>query len=128
MSHNRRRQRSVRITLAIALLAVATFVVAASLLVGGAIYLGVAAVVAWGAGVCASRIISNELAESRRDNFRERAEAAQAYNDLADMRAEEHERFTKTMRQKVEDHTATIERLKANLRLAEKRAEFAEQT
>ena len=128
MPLNRRRQRSVRVTLAVALLAVATVLVLTAFLVGGVLWLGAAALVAWGAGVCASRIISNELAESRRENSRDRAEAAQAYNELAEERAAEHERFTATMRQKVEDHSTTITRLKANLRLAEKRAELAEQT
>lgn len=128
MSLNRRRQRSVRVTVAVALLAVATVTVLVALLSGGAVLLGSAAVVAWAAGVAASRIISNELAASRRDHARDRAEQAQAYNDLAEQRASEHERFNATMRQKVEDHAATITRLKATLRLAEKRAEFAEET
>ena len=128
MSLNRRRQRSVRITVAVALLAVATVTVMAGLLAGGAVWLGVAAVVAWAAGVAASRIISNELAASRREHARDRAEQAQAYNDLAEQRATEQQQFTATMKQKVEDHAATITRLKATLRLAEKRAEFAEQT
>ena len=128
MSVNRRRQRSVRVLVAIALLAVATVVVLGALLAGGALWLGVAAVTAWAAGVSASRIISNELAASRREHARERAEQAQAYNELAEERAAEQQRFTATMQQKVEDHASTITRLKANLRLAEKRAEFAEET
>ena len=128
MPVNRRRQRSVRILVAVALLAAATVAVLVALLVGSAVFLGVGAVIAWAAGVAASRIISNELAASRREHARDRAEQAQAYNDLAEQRAEEHAGYTATMRQKIEDHTATITRLKATLRLAEKRAEFAEQT
>jgi len=84
--------------------------------------------VAWAAGVAASRIISNELAASRREHGRDRAEQVRAYNELADTRAAEQEQFTATMKQKLEDHASTINRLKATLRLAEKRAEFAEQT
>jgi methyl-accepting chemotaxis protein len=128
MSLNRRRQRSVRVTVAVALLAAATVAVLVAFVAGGAVWLGGAAALAWAAGVAASRIISNELAASRRDHARDRAEQAQAYNDLAEQRAQEQARFTATMKQKVEDHTATITRLKANLRVAEKRAEFAEQT
>lgn len=127
-SVNRRRQRSVRVTVAVALLAVATVVVLGALLAGGALWLGAAAVLAWAAGVSASRIISNELAASRRDHARDRAEQAQAYSDLAVQRSTEQERFAATMKQKVEDHASTIKRMKASLRLAEKRAEFAEQT
>jgi chromosome segregation ATPase len=128
MSLNRRRQRSVRVTAAVALLAAATLAFLVAFVAGGAVWLGGAAALAWAAGVAASRIISNELAASRRDHARDRAEQAQAYNDLAEQRAQEQARFTATMKQKVEDHTATITRLKANLRVAEKRAEFAEQT
>ena len=128
MPVNRRRQRSVRITVAVSLLAAATVAVLVALLVGTAVWLGSGAVVAWAAGVAASRIISNELAASRREHARYRAEQAQAYNDLAEQRAEEQATYTATMKQKIEDHAATITRLKAALRLAEKRAEFAEQT
>jgi predicted RNase H-like nuclease (RuvC/YqgF family) len=128
MPVNRRRQRSVRVTVAVALLAVATVVVLGALLTGGALWLGCAAVVAWAAGVSASRIIGNELAASRREHARDRAEQAHAYSDLATQRTAEQARFSATMRQKVEDHATTISRLKANLRLAEKRAEFAEET
>jgi G3E family GTPase len=128
MSVNRRRQRSVRVTVAIVLLAVATLTVLTAFVAGGAVWLGAAAVVAWVAGVAASRIIGNELAASRREHARDRAEQAQAYSDLAAQRTTEQTRFAATMRQKVEDHAATIGRLKATLRLAEKRAEFAEQT
>jgi phage shock protein A len=128
MPVNRRRQRSVRIIVAVALLAAATVAVLVALLVGSAVWLGGGAVVAWAAGVAASRVISNELAASRREHARDRAEQAQAYNELAEQRAEEQVTFTATMKQKIEDHGATITRLKASLRLAEKRAEFAEQT
>jgi hypothetical protein len=128
MSENRRRQRSVRLVIAVALLAAATVSVLGALLAGGAVWLGSAAVVAWAAGGGASRILSNELAASRRDHARDRAEQARAYNDLAAQRTAEQERFAASMRQKVEDHTATIGRLRATLRLAEKRAEFAEQS
>jgi chromosome segregation ATPase len=128
MPVNRRRQRSVRITVAVSLLAAATATVLGGLLAGGALWLGTAAVVAWAAGVAASRILSNELAASRREHAQDRAEQAQAYTDLAEQRATEQARFSATMKQKIEDHAATITRLKATLRLAEKRAEFAEQT
>ncbi|HWL99670.1 MAG TPA: hypothetical protein VNP20_20175 [Nocardioidaceae bacterium] len=128
MPVDRRRQRSVRIVVAVSLLAVATVVVLGALLTRSALWLGGAAVVAWAAGVAASRIISNELAASRREHGRDRAEHARAYNELSEQRAAEQDRFTATMKQKVEDHASTINRLKATLRLAEKRAEFAEQT
>lgn len=128
MPQNRRRQRSVRVILSGVLLAAATAVVLAALLVSGALWLGGAAVVAWAAGVAAARIISNELAASRREHARDRKEQARAYNDLAARRAAEQETFNAATRQQVEDHAATIRRLKATLRLAEQRAEIAEQT
>ena len=128
MPVNRRRQRSVRIIVAVALLAAATVAVLVTLLVGSALWLGFGAVVAWAAGVAASRIISNELAATRREHGRDRAEQAQAYNELAEKRAKEQADYSATMKQKIEDHAANITRLKATLKLAEKRAEFAEQT
>lgn len=128
MPANRRIQRSVRVTVAIVLLAVGAAVVVAALFTRGALWLGIAAVVAWGAGVAATRILSNELAESRRQHAQERAEQAKAYASLAARRASENSAFATAMRQKVTDHAANIERLKATLRLAEKRAELAEQT
>jgi septal ring factor EnvC (AmiA/AmiB activator) len=128
MSVNRRRQRSVRVTVAVALLAVATAVVLVALLTAQPLALGAAAVVAWGAGVAASRIISNELAASRREHARDRAEQAQAYNELAEQRASEQQEHAAAMQQQVEDHATTIGRLRASLQLAEKRAALAEQT
>jgi G3E family GTPase len=128
MSSNRRRQRSVRVTVALSLLAVAAVAVLLALVAGGTVRLGVAAVIAWAAGAAASRIIGNELAASRREHARDRAEQAQAYSDLSTQRTKEQATFAAAMKQKVEDHAATIGRLRAGLRLAEKRAEFAEQT
>jgi hypothetical protein len=123
---HRRIQRSVRVTIAAALLAVAALVVAAALVSRGAVWLSAAAVVAWGAGVAAARIVGNELRESRRSHARERAEQAQAYASLASRRATENAAFAAAMKAKVADHVATVERLRATLRLTEKRAELAE--
>lgn len=128
MSANRRIQRSVRVTVAIALLAVAAVVVVGALLSRGALWLGIAAVVAWAAGVAAARILGNELRATRRQHAHDRAEQAQAYATLASRRATENSAFATAMKQKVADHAANLDRLKATLRLAEKRAELAEQT
>ncbi|HET7326692.1 MAG TPA: hypothetical protein VFJ14_05325 [Nocardioidaceae bacterium] len=127
MPANRRIQRSVRVTVAIVLLAVAAVVVIGALVSQAALWLGVAAVVAWGAGAAATRILGNELRESRRRHARDRAEQAQAYASLASRRATENAAFASAMKQKVADHAANIDRLKATLRLAEKRATLAEQ-
>ncbi|MPZ93499.1 MAG: hypothetical protein GEU96_01025 [Propionibacteriales bacterium] len=127
MPANRRVQRSVRITLAVALLVAAALVVAGALVSRGALWLGSAAVFALVAGVAAARILSNELRAARIQNATDRAEQAQAYASLAARRATENSAFAAAMRQKVDDHGATLERLKATLRLAERRAELAEQ-
>jgi hypothetical protein len=128
MLPHRRRQRSVRIVVAMGLLVAAAGVVLAALLAGGTLWLGGAAVVAWVTGAGASRIVGNELAQARREHARDRAEQAQAYSELAATRTSEQQRFAAMMKQKVEDHAVTITRLKSSLRLAEKRADFAEES
>lgn len=128
MSANRRIQRSVRVAVALVILALAAAVVIGALVARGALWLGIAAVVAWAAGAAATRILHNELRQSRRQHAHDRAEQAKAYATLASRRATENATFASAMRQKVADHAANLERLKAALRLAEKRAALAEQT
>jgi hypothetical protein len=127
MPGNRRVQRSIRVTLSVVLLAVAALVVLGALATWGALWLALAATIAWVIGVAVARILGNELRESRLQHARDRAEQAQAYAGLASRRATENAAFAAAMKQKVADHAANVDRLKATLRLAERRAELAEQ-
>ncbi|MGH3475728.1 MAG: hypothetical protein ACRDQD_02705, partial [Nocardioidaceae bacterium] len=65
MPSNRRRQRSVRITVAVVLLVVAGLVVLAALFIAELVVLAGAAVVAFFAGVGAVRLVLDELVRSR---------------------------------------------------------------
>jgi xanthine/uracil permease len=66
-SPNRRRQRSVRVTVAVALLSVATLVVILALPTQSAGWLSASSVIALVCGFAAARIIYNELVQSRRE-------------------------------------------------------------
>jgi hypothetical protein len=127
MPSNRRRQRSVRITVAVLLLVVAGLVVLAALLITELVVLAVAAVVALLAGVGAVRLVLDEVVRSRRDAAEDRASQARAYQKMDARRADEHATFATMMTTKLDDATASVGELRGTLRLAERRAELAEQ-
>src|SRR5690242_6767260 len=93
----RRRQRSVRVTVAVALLGVATLAVLLALPTQSAAVLSVAAVSAVVLGWAALRIVWTEVLQSRRENATDRAAAANAYRSLFSERAAEHAEFTTAM-------------------------------
>lgn len=66
-------------------------VVVAGIAYGTIWSLACAAALAWVSGTVATRIVSNELAQSRRDAARDRAEQARAYTDHGRRRAEWHD-------------------------------------
>src|SRR6476661_6202236 len=111
----RRRQRSVRVTVAVALLGVATALVLVALPTQSPVWLSVAAVVAIASGWAAARIVYTELAQSRREAAADRAAQAQAYRSMFSERASEHAEFTTAI---AELETTVVE--------AEKRAIEAE--
>jgi hypothetical protein len=122
----RRRQRSVRVTVAVCLLAAATFVVAGSLALGSPAAVSAAAVLALLAGCAATRIVANELARSRREAARERAALAHDYARLSAERATEHAGFAKVMTERIIERDAEIGRLHGTIRLADRRADQAQ--
>ena len=127
MPSNRRRQRSVRITAAVLLLLVAGLVVAAALLIAELVVLAVAAVVALLAGIGAVRLVLGELIQSRRAAAEDRAEQARAYQKLDAARVEESTTFATMMTARLDEANTTVKELQGTLRLAERRAELAEQ-
>src|ERR1700709_1257130 len=86
----RRRQRSVRVTVAVGLLLLAALVVAGAALSGSWLLVTVAAGLGVALGAAATRIPHTELVASRVEAARDRAAQAKAYNVLADARTEEH--------------------------------------
>jgi hypothetical protein len=94
---NRRRQRSVRVTVAVTLLSVATAAVVGALPTQSPLWLSGAAVLSLVLGWAAARIVYSELVQSRVDNATDRAAQAQAYRRLFAERADEHAEFTTAM-------------------------------
>lgn len=93
----RRRQRSVRVTVAVSLLVVATIAVVAALATRSLTVVSAAAVLTLLLGWAALRILWTEVLQSRRDSAVERAATAQAYRALFNERAAEHAEFTTAM-------------------------------
>jgi hypothetical protein len=92
-SRARRRQRSTRLVVAVAMLAVAALVVVWSLAVDASWPKAVAAVAALLLGVAATRITHSELLATRREWARDRAAQAAAYLELDSRRTTEHREF-----------------------------------
>jgi hypothetical protein len=123
---SRRRQRSVRVTVAVALLAVATLAVLLALPTQSAPLLSVAAVFALLCGWAAARIVYSELVQSRREAAADRAAQAQAYKAMFSERASEHAQFTTAMTERLASRDRSLKELESTLVLAEKRAMEAE--
>ena len=108
----RRRQRSVRVTVAVSLLATATALVLLSLPTRSVLWLSLSSVTGLVLSWAALRMMWTEVLQSRRENAADRAAAARAYRELFTVRAAEHAEFT----------TAMTERL-AEARLAQRELE-----
>lgn len=125
-SPSRRRQRSVRVTVAVALLATAAVVVVTALPTQSAVWLSISSVASLVLGALASRIIYSELAQSRRDAAEDRAAQAQAYRSMFAERAVEHAEFTTAMTDRLASGERSVRELEGTIVLAEKRAIEAE--
>ena len=123
---SRRRQRSVRVTVAAALLSLATLAVVLALPTQSAGWLSVSSVVALVCGFAAARIVYNELVQSRREAATDRAAQAQAYRSMFSERAEEHAEFTTAMTERLANRERAVRELEGTIVLAEQRALEAE--
>lgn len=123
---SRRRQRSVRVTVAVALLSVATAAVVAALPTQSALWLSIASVLALACGWASARIIYTELLQSRRDNATDRAAQAQAYKSLFSVRATEHAEFTTAMTDRIATREKELAQLQEDLVSTQRRAAEAE--
>lgn len=122
----RRRQRSVRVTVAVALIGLATLGVVLALPTQSPLWLSISSVLALVCGALASRIVYSELLQSRREAAADRAAQAQAYRTMFTERAAEHAEFTSAMTDRLAAHTRSIEELEGTIVLAEARAIEAE--
>jgi Skp family chaperone for outer membrane proteins len=122
----RRRQRSVRVTVAVALLCLATLVVVLTLPAQSPVWLSFSSVFALLCGATSSRIVYTELLQSRQEAATDRAAQAQAYRRMFNERAAEHAEFTTTMTDRLAARDKSIQELEGTIVLAEARAIEAE--
>jgi hypothetical protein len=122
----RRRQRSVRLTVAVGLLALATAAVVLALSLATVPALSVASVFSLLCGWASARIVYNELAQSRRTHARDRAAQAQSFRVLFTERSAEHATFATAMSDRLAARDREVRELESTLRLSECRATDAE--
>ncbi len=125
-SPSRRRQRSVRATVAAGLLVVATVVAVVALVTGSTSMLAVAAVVGPLLGWAALRILRAELRHERQAHARDRARQAQSFEALLGTRSEEHRALLATMTARLATAGREVQELRISLRRAEGRVAAAE--
>ena len=116
---NRRTPRSRRALGAVALLASSLLVAAIGIVVSSVPVLVVATTYAVVTGVIAARLLSNELAQLRRDWARDRAELADSNRKVAVARSKEHITFAEQMGQRVSLRDSQIATLRDALVTAE---------
>jgi hypothetical protein len=114
-------------TVAGCLLGVAALTVTTALLVGSLVLTSSAAVLSLLCGAAATRIVMNELAQSRREAARDRAAQARSYLQVAREASLEHSRLAATMTRQVSERDAQIGRLVGTLGLVKRRASAAEE-
>jgi hypothetical protein len=122
----RRRQRSVRVTAAVALLTVASVVVLSSLATRSTLWLSLACVLALALSWTGLRTMWTEVLESRRENSADRAAAAAAYRNLFAVRAAEHAEFTAAMTERLAEAHLAQRELEGLIVQHETRAQRAE--
>jgi hypothetical protein len=122
----RRRQRSVRVTVAVVLLSVATVAVALSLPTQSPLLLSISSVAAIVLGWAALRMVWTEVLQSRRENALDRAAAATAYKELFSVRAAEHAEFTTAMTERLAEANLSQRELQGELVNAQRQAAEAQ--
>lgn len=125
-SSARRRQRSVRVTVAVALLGVATVAVLAALPTQSPLLLSISSTVALVLGWAAARMMWTEVLQSRREQAADRAAAASAYKSLFAERAAEHAEFTTAMTERLAEAHLQRRELEGTVIATERRAMEAE--
>ncbi len=119
MAHSRRTSRSRRVLIAVALLATAVLVAAVGIVVSTIPLLVTATVYAVVAGIISARLLSNDLAQLRRDWARDRAVIADSNRKLAVVRSHEHQAFAEQMGSRIRHKDAQLESLRDSLVTAE---------
>ncbi len=124
MERGRRLQRSVRVTTAVLLLAVATVLVAVS--VATSTWVSAAAVYALVTALVAARILWTEVRQTRRAWACDRADQAREFTEVMTRTRSEHAEFLDLLEARVRVRDRAIHELNGTLALAEARADSAE--
>ena len=118
----RRRQRSVRVTVAVVLLSVASVGVLLALPTQSPVVLSASSVAGLMFGWASLRIMWTEVLQSRRENAADRAAAASAYKSLFSLRAAEHAEFTTAMTERLAESNLSVHELQGELVRARREA------
>jgi len=124
MAGSRRIQRSVRVTVAGALMGGTAVAVGAAVV--SSVMVGLAAVLAVVAGTAASRILYGEVVQTRWEAARQRAGEARSFQAAMDKNHTDHRAYSAMMAGRLSDRDRTIGELGGTLRLLERRADDAE--
>ncbi|CAA9384647.1 MAG: hypothetical protein AVDCRST_MAG21-1915 [uncultured Nocardioidaceae bacterium] len=116
---SRHRRPSTRTVFAVVLLVIAGLVLLTALVLASAAALLVAAVSSYAAGVAGTRMLAAELAQSRRDAARSRAEQAQADTARAQVIAGQHRRAIAELGRRLGQVESVATSLRAELTSAE---------
>lgn len=122
LTSSRRRQRSVRVTVAVFLLSVATVAVLAALPTQSPAILSASSVLALALGWASVRIVWTEVLQSRREHATDRAATATAYRSLFSERAVEHAQFTTVMTERLAASNTSVHELQGELVNAQRQA------
>lgn len=122
----RRRQRSVRVTVSVTLLGIATVLVLLALPTRSALITSIASVASMALAWAALRMMWTEVLQSRRENATDRAAAASAYRSLFSQRAAEHAEFTTAMTERLAESQMSMRELEGALAGEQRRAAAAE--
>lgn len=122
LTSSRRRQRSVRVTVAVFLLSVATVAVLAALPTQSPAILSASSVLALDLGWASVRIVWTEVLQSRREHATDRAATATAYRSLFSERAVEHAQFTTVMTERLAASNTSVHELQGELVNAQRQA------
>ncbi|WP_310526674.1 hypothetical protein [Nocardioides sp.] len=122
----RRRQRSTRLSVAVALLALSAVLVVGAVVSGSTLLITAAAVISVVLGAAATKITHSELADARVEAARDRAEQARGYAALTERRTAENMNFALDMRRKILAREEVIASLEVALSGAQR--QVADQT
>lgn len=120
--HARRRQRSRRLSGAIALLVLSALLVAVAIVVDNPILLAGSAVAAVVLGAIATRITYVEVIETRILAAHDRAAQARAYAELAAERAAEHGAYVDAIESRIAERETAVVELEGAVSEAQRRA------